>query len=131
MAAQDGLEMLVVPSKVPDTAFINLFGEYDLARIDELERQLAEAHESDIAFIDLTDVTYIDSSALSCLIRLKNRMSGRAGIIRLIAPQRNVRRLIELTGLEHVVEVQESLKDALGELGYMRCTGHQKTGAAG
>lgn len=103
---------------VPDTTFINLFGEYDVARIGELERELAEAHGSDIAFIDLSDVTYIDSSALSCLIRLKKRMNGGAGVIRLIAPQRNVRRLIELTGLEKIVEVQQSLREALSELGY-------------
>lgn len=103
---------------VPDTTFINLFGEYDIARIGELERELAEAHGSDIAFIDLSNVTYIDSSALSCLIRLKKRMNGGAGVIRLIAPQRNVRRLIELTGLEKIVEVQQSLREALSELGY-------------
>ncbi|MDQ2679495.1 MAG: STAS domain-containing protein [Candidatus Eremiobacteraeota bacterium] len=108
----------MINAEAPNLSFINLSGEYDMARISELEAALAQAHEADFAFIDLTDVPYIDSSALSSLIRLKNRMRGGGGAIRLIAPQRNIRRLLEITGIDHVVEVRENLKEALGELGY-------------
>ncbi|MEO6913823.1 MAG: STAS domain-containing protein [Candidatus Baltobacteraceae bacterium] len=93
----------------PDITFINLFGEYDLARAVELERQLAEARDSDIAFIDLTNVTYIDSSSIASLVRLRKHMqeNGRSAVIRLIAPQENVLKVLRITGLEQIFEVHE------------------------
>lgn len=93
---------------------VQLSGEYDLWRRDELEAELKPAESADIAVLDLRDVTYIDSTALTCLVRLKKRMAENgAGELRLVAPQPNVRKILSLTQLERIFPVFESLGDAL------------------
>ncbi|HEY8314628.1 MAG TPA: STAS domain-containing protein [Candidatus Baltobacteraceae bacterium] len=107
----------------PDIGFVSLWGEYDCARIDELNEQLSKIKNADIVLIDMRDVAYADSSALTCLIRLKKHMAWNRGpgAVRLIGCTRAVRRAVEVTGLDGTFEMYGSVKDALGNLGYLRC----------
>ncbi len=93
---------------------IALRGEYDLARRAELERSLAGAELSKVAILDLSSVSYMDSTALAVLVRLRKRMSARgSATIRLVAPQPNIRRLLALTELDQVFEIHERMTTAL------------------
>lgn len=93
---------------------LHLSGEYDLYRQDELDRALGKLYASEAAVLDMREVTYIDSTALGCLIRLKKRMAENgSGTVRLVGPQPNVRRVLELTRLGEIFEIHESLSGAL------------------
>ncbi len=98
-------------NEVINEGFITLSGEYDVHRSDDLERQLAPADHADIAVIDVTAVTYADSSAINALVRLRRRMlaNGGRGIIRLIGAQRSFRRLLALTALDNVFDLGGSI----------------------
>jgi anti-sigma B factor antagonist len=85
---------------------VKLSGEYDLARRVELEGQLSVAYAANVAVIDMSDVSYIDSTALACFIRLKKRMSAHGpGVVRILRPQTQVRRVLELTQLDQIFEL--------------------------
>lgn len=80
------------------TVAIALKGELDLASADELDAVIRDAEETDIGWIvvDLSDVSFIDSTGLSVLLNAKKRSNGRLSCI----PSNHdaVTRLLELTG---------------------------------
>ena len=80
------------------TVAIALSGELDLASVDQLDAAIRDAEETDIGWIvvDLSEVTFIDSTGLSVLLNAKKRSDGRFSCI----PSKHdaVARLFELTG---------------------------------
>ncbi len=81
-------------------AFIRLAGEVDLAVADEVRRLgMGAINDVETVRIDLSAVTFLDSTGLSALIAIGNAAtaSGRALILEKPAP--NVYRIFELTGL--------------------------------
>jgi anti-sigma B factor antagonist len=70
---------------------------------DHLTRVLDEGHTSVI--VDLTDVTFLDSTGLSVLIAGLKRCQGSGGSLRVASPQPNVRRVLEVTGLDDVFDL--------------------------
>lgn len=87
-------------------ALIMLSGEYDIARQDELNVLLEPAYSSSEVTLDMNAVTYIDSTALTCLIRLHKRLRENGdGRVRMIGARRNVRRILELTKLDLVFDL--------------------------
>jgi len=90
----------------PDSAtcVVRLGGDIDTAVVPELRRSLDSALETGCRnlVLDLTDVTYADSSALGLLVWLDHRMRPLAGKIVLAGANRDVERILELSGLINV-----------------------------
>jgi anti-anti-sigma factor len=84
---------------------LHLTGEYDVVNCRELEDAIAEAClESDNVVIDFTDVRYIDSAAISALLRCFKRFEGTK--ISIIAPPGpGPRRVLDLVGLGSVIPI--------------------------
>ncbi|HEY8298060.1 MAG TPA: STAS domain-containing protein [Candidatus Baltobacteraceae bacterium] len=87
---------------------LRLSGEYDLTRREELRLRLREAPFTERATLDMRDVTFMDATALTELIRLKERLTGPA-VVRMIQVQPNVRRLLRITGLDKRFEIHDAL----------------------
>jgi anti-anti-sigma factor len=90
------------------TAVVTLGGELDLAVRSALRDQLAEVLEKrpDVLVIDLAAVTFLDCGTASMMIQVSRLMaSGRKPVLRYPRPQ--VRRLLEVTGLESQCELTE------------------------
>lgn len=86
------------------TVAIALSGELDLASADELDAAIRDAEETDSGWIvvDLSDVSFIDSSGLSVLLTAKKRSAGRLSCV----PSNHdaVTRLLELTGAIRILD---------------------------
>jgi anti-anti-sigma factor len=67
--------------------------------------------------IDLSDVESCDSSGLSAILVANRIISTSEGQIRLAAPSEKVHTLIKITQLDRVLNVTESVEQALKELG--------------
>lgn len=94
----------------PEAAVFVLRGEIDAhtaphfaARFEPLP-----AGVDDVVTIDMSEVTFMDSSGLRVLIELNRRAreSGVAMIVR--APSRAVARIIEISGLSGIIEVSQT-----------------------
>jgi len=75
-------------------------GEVDLAVADELRDvgcAAVLARPSDPLYLDMSGVTFMDSSALNALITIRN--SAAAGVV-LVSPSTTVVRLLQLTALD-------------------------------
>jgi anti-sigma B factor antagonist len=84
-------------------AWIGLYGEFDFARVSEVQKELRKAEESDAlrVVINLTGVTFMDSSALQLLLGARSRMRGNPGRLRILPSQHEpVIQLIRVTDTE-------------------------------
>lgn len=88
-------------------------GEYDIANKDGIQRTLQRFEASEGLVIDLTDVTYFDSTFISELIRLeRTRKAQNFERTTIVAPAKSVvRRLFEIAGLAPLFTIVESHKD--------------------
>jgi anti-sigma B factor antagonist len=94
-------------------ATVRLVGALDVFTRPSLERTLAEV-DADVVVIDLTEVPIMDAGALGCLVALKKRLRarGRLGIVRVLTSNRRFRQLFQITGLNKIFEIVESVADA-------------------
>ncbi len=77
---------------------LQLFGEYDLARKQELASALASIDGSISIVIDMRHVTYIDSTFLNELLAMRLRLQERS--VTLVGAQPNVVRVLQLAKLD-------------------------------
>ena len=82
-----------------------LTGEVDIARQAELEAMAAEAAQAGFAIVDLTETTFVDSTVINWLLRAKKLVEEEKGRLRVVARPGLLTRLIEITELEHIIEV--------------------------
>ncbi len=68
---------------------------------------------ADKIVIDLSQVTYIDSASIGCLMDIYRMMSDRSGAVRLVGLQERVETMVSLTGLHNLVEIFREEKSAL------------------
>ncbi|MBV9465043.1 MAG: STAS domain-containing protein [Solirubrobacterales bacterium] len=76
-------------------------GELDLAVADRLQRQLEQLHESGFRrfVLDLRQLSFIDSSGLSVIVRWSSYAAGNGISFQLIHGPHAVQRLFDLVGV--------------------------------
>jgi anti-anti-sigma factor len=77
-------------------------GEIDYGNVAHLRAALLalSSQNSNDVTVDLGDVSFIDSTALSVLIQAHQRMSGQGGKLTLVGAQPRVARVFQITGTE-------------------------------
>lgn len=86
-------------------------GEVDLATADALEAQLDTGAPT---VLDLSHVTFMDSTGLRTLVSVHNEFAEAGDEFRVIVPDGPVHRIIEITGLFDALKVSRSLDEATG-----------------
>ena len=117
--ASGGRESAVVGiDRRAEGAVVSLAGELDLYNAEEVRRALLDTlgDGAELLVVDLAEVTFIDSTALGVLIEARSRLSDRSGF-RLAAPGLEVRRALEVSGLDRHFVVRETVADAVGSAG--------------
>src|SRR5881296_2275222 len=91
----DGVEVFRV-EMVGDPATLALIGELDIAGVPALAEAIATVSATgDGLVFDLARLTFIDSSGLNEMLKA---LRDHAGPIRLVSPQPNVLRVLDITG---------------------------------
>jgi anti-sigma B factor antagonist len=96
---------------------VTAVGEFDLLTAPRLHSVLIEAAVSAPAgiVVDLSGVTFIDSSALGVLVGAFNAARGAERVIRFVRPDARVMRLFEITGLTKLFEFADSVEAAIAD----------------
>ncbi|PKQ29322.1 MAG: hypothetical protein CVT60_05935 [Actinobacteria bacterium HGW-Actinobacteria-10] len=102
-------------------AVVHLEGDLDLATAPSARAVLDSLVDTGFTRIvlDLTDVDYMDSSALGLLVWLDRALQSHDGKIVLAAPNRNVRRVLEISRILSVassMHEERSVEDALAAI---------------
>lgn len=99
---------------------ISVRGELDLSTAPELEGPLDRALESDegSVLIDLSQCEFIDSTGIALIVRAWQRLnSGENGRALVLCSQNDqVRRVLEITGLELSIPVHTTRDEALAAI---------------
>lgn len=97
---------------------VSVFGELDQATAPELRRVLdqAVAKEGPVC-VDLSECDFIDSTGLSLLLETQRRLADLRRGFAVCSARAEVRKLLELTGIDAAVSLFETRDEALSTLG--------------
>ena len=97
---------------------ISLAGAFDLHAGPEFERRVLEAlgRGASELLIDLSEVSFIDSTTIGILMRTRKRLAPLGGRVLVVTSDRNILRLFEITALDLMFEIYPRRTDALEEL---------------
>ena len=104
---QQGVFSAIVED-VGDRAVVRLVGEVDLAAEERWWIALDHARAlSRTVEIDLSHVTFIDSSGLCFLLEARQRAEAALEVLTIVSPSVAVKRLVELSGLSDLLLVPD------------------------
>jgi len=92
----------MTPLVADRTRLILLSGDVDIGLEDDLDDLLhryLDSRSPDVE-VDLSQVTFLDSTGLAFLARLRSVSQSRGGRVTLCGPSDRVRRLLELSGFD-------------------------------
>ena len=97
-------------SEQPGIPVLAVRGEIDVASAPEFHASLSDliGKGSEVVMVDLSEVSFIDSSGLGALVGAEKEMRGAGHELRLVVTQPQITRLLELTGLDEVFTVVSS-----------------------
>lgn len=85
-------------AKTREDRVFALRGELDVAHAEEVQLALTEAGDAAV-IVDLSNLTFIDSSGLTALVHARNYLKGRGRAFEVRGANGNVRRVFEIAGL--------------------------------
>ncbi len=146
MDTQESVEFKVVIPPDAEMCVVTVVGEVDLATSPELRHQLREAGKlgaSQVA-IDLTQTTFIDSSAVHALSEAYRSLRQRGVRMWVLCPDSAIAKLFEITAVDRLIPVyrtpdeaaaglEETSSPAVRELvrSALRIPGHRRTRSRG
>ena len=97
---------------------IALSGEVDLYTAPEFKQRLIDAVTEGArhVVVDLSETTFIDSTTLGVLVGGVRRLRENDGDLSLVCSDRNINKIFEITGLDHVFPISASRDEALARL---------------
>lgn len=103
----EGLLDIVVEGQ-GDELVLRLVGELDLASVSTL-RSVLENVAGDVrtVVLDLGELTFLDSTGIGLVIRSQRELQDRGGHLVIRSPRSHVRRVLEVTQVAKVIEIQD------------------------
>jgi anti-sigma B factor antagonist len=109
---------LTQESATEDKHVIAVAGEIDLFTAPELKAALGDALEAGRTkiVVDLTQTTFLDSTALGVLIGAVKRLRSRDGAMTIVNNDPNIAKTFEITGLDQIFTIRATRDEALEAL---------------
>jgi anti-anti-sigma factor len=92
---------------------VSVHGELDLATAPRLEETLTARAPGTRLVIDLSGCTFLDSSGVRVLALAANTVAGEGGRLELVVVDSSIGRVLEITGVDGLMDVHPSLETAL------------------
>ena len=105
--------MQIATTPGSDRYVITVSGEVDLATSPELDNAIIAAIESGTSSvaINLTDVSFMDSSGLGVIVRGLKRCREADKDLDLVITNERVLKVFGITGLDQVIPIHDSIQD--------------------
>jgi anti-anti-sigma factor len=115
----DEMAKLTIDKGYEDVVVARLSGEVDLANVTVLGEQLRSVIPNKALglVLDLTNTTYLDSSGVSLVFDLADRLRRRQQQLRLVAPaDASLRRVLRIVDPSGALPLTESIEAAVAEI---------------
>jgi anti-sigma B factor antagonist len=102
-------------SVVEDTLIVSVTGEIDAATSPALRARLLDQASADnpTIVIDMTAVSFLDSTALGTLVSVRQRCLELGGEVRLVIKDPPIIKVFEITGLTEAFPISSSVDQAV------------------
>lgn len=94
---------------------VSVSGEVDVATAPELDEKLATVAASPRVVVDLSGVTFLDSSGLGVLIKALRRVKETDGSLILVITESRILKVFTITGLDKVLTIVPTVDAALDD----------------
>jgi anti-sigma B factor antagonist len=93
-------------------------GELDLYTCPEFENELMRviSNGAERVVVDLTQTTFLDSTALGVLLGARESLRAHDGKLSVVCADESILRVFEVTGLHRIFEIQRTRAEALGNI---------------
>jgi len=100
---------------IDELSVVDVAGEVDVFSAPELAEQLTQLFDAgrQTVVVDLTSVTFLDSTGLGTLVAARNRAEEAGGQLPIIGSAERVLKLFRITGLDEVFEIYPSIEAAI------------------
>ncbi len=104
--------------RLDDHVLLSVAGDVDLSTAAQVRDAGLEAVgvEPSSIVIDLSAVTFIDSTGLGVLVLLRRKARARRSVLRVVSTRRT-NAILKISGLEQAFDLYPDLASALGEVG--------------
>jgi anti-anti-sigma factor len=108
-----------IDTRADGIAIVQLTGKLDLVNTMTVKQQLVQTIKDGHPklVIDLTNVHFIDSAGLSALVSGLKHARQAQGDLRLAGPGADIRNVLEFTRLDQVLEVYDTVEQAVAVYG--------------
>ena len=98
-----------------DKSVIAVSGELDVFTAPSLDESLAESIDAGRVnlIVDLSDVTFLDSTGLGSMVKGLKRAKEQGGSLRVVASSERIVKVFRITGLDQAMSLTDSLSDIL------------------
>lgn len=87
-------------------------GEIDATRVPDLRDEILALPADGPVLLDLSAVSYLDSSGLGMLVLLRKRLARCGAAVTLVDVQPNILRVLEITGLDRAFQLVPAPADS-------------------
>lgn len=101
---------IIVESIAQGRVLVRVRGELDMASVSGLESALERGAAAEDIAVDLTECTFLDSSALRVILAGAARAESTGGSLSLVAPEHGVRRTLEIAGVDTRLTIHPALE---------------------
>lgn len=108
------IELKIETRTVGRWTVLKLVGEVDVYTCGMLREAVNRAVADECYFlaVDVQAVDFMDSSGLGVIVGAHKRLRGHQGMLALVSPNKQMRRILSLTGLDQILNVKQSVGDA-------------------
>lgn len=98
-----------------DIVKVNLSGRMDLGGVKSIEKDFDRMVEAPrmAVIVDMSDVPYMSSIGIRCLLIHAKSVSGRGGKYVLSSIQRDVRNVLEVSGIDQLIKIYDTVEEAV------------------
>jgi anti-sigma B factor antagonist len=109
------VDFSVTMRAIDELSVVDVAGEVDVFSAPELAEQLTQLFDAgrQTVVVDLTSVTFLDSTGLGTLVAARNRAEEAGGRLPIIGNAERVLKLFRITGLDEVFEIYPSIEAAI------------------
>ncbi len=110
-ASVPAVELKVSTRSHAGHAILTVVGEIDLYTAPRLQTEFTRLLETgpDRVVIDMSGVEFCDSTGMNVLLSALKRMRERGGILEVASPRPAVRKILQVTGLDSVFTVHDTI----------------------
>lgn len=108
-------QFVIEEHSVSDECMIEIRGEADLSNAPAIRAALERAFAGGATriFIDLSALTFMDSTVAAAFFWTKSRVRAMGGTMTVLCPAQPIRRIFELTALDSIIGLHDDRQEAL------------------